>query len=65
MKLDPYFLERRGWISTAESVHPDDPLKTCVCCKCKTDKFEVGQNKNYQTVIKCPNCGWEEVIHDG
>jgi len=35
-----------------------------VCKKCGGDKFYVGSSK-YYTAIVCPNCKWEECIHDG
>ncbi len=33
-------------------------------CKCGCDKMYVGQDSHF-TIIKCPECGNEEVIHDG
>ena len=41
-----------------------DCTETIVCKKCGGDKFIVGQD-DYFTAIKCPNCEWEECIHEG
>ncbi len=64
MKPDPFTRESRGWISAADDESKGDEFLTLVCVKCKTDKFVVGQ-ADYQTILRCPECGWERVVHDG
>lgn len=39
-------------------------LKTEVCKICGGDRFLVGSG-GYKTAIKCANCGWESVVHEG
>lgn len=34
------------------------------CRWCGSTRFEVGQG-SYYTVVRCPECGTEECIHDG
>lgn len=40
-------------------------VKTFVCKDCGTDKFIVGYTDSYETSIKCPNCNYHMVVHDG
>lgn len=42
----------------------DKPMTTVVCVTCGGDKFQVGSG-DWVTAIKCCECGWERVIHDG
>lgn len=35
-----------------------------VCLKCGGDRFHVGHGPHL-TVLKCPDCGWTQVVHDG
>ncbi len=42
------------------------PAETYVCQVCGTSRFLVGCNGHAcLTILKCPNCGWERVIHEG
>ncbi len=41
------------------------PPKRCFCVKCGGTKFLVGSSEACMTIIKCPECGWERVVHDG
>ncbi len=42
------------------------PPNTCLCVKCGGDKFLVGNSPDCPlTIIKCPECGWERVVHEG
>jgi len=43
---------------------PSTPMKRVVCRGCGGDRFQVGSGE-WVTAIKCVNCGWERVIHDG
>ena len=49
--------------TTTQSYKPDEPAKTYIC-ECGNDRLQVG-SAHYLTVIKCPDCKWEDVIHDG
>lgn len=42
-----------------------EPAATCICLKCGNDRFLVGCSDALLTILKCPNCGWERVVHDG
>ncbi len=43
-----------------------EPAKTAYCLMCGNDKFLVGSNNDaLLTILKCPECGWERVIHEG
>ncbi len=64
MSEPPYVLQAQGWKPVAKDAYKGEEVETYVCSKCKTDKFIVGCG-DCQTLLKCPNCGWEEVIHDG
>jgi hypothetical protein len=44
--------------------YEEKPCKVLICKKCGSDKFIVGRG-SYYTAIKCPNCNWEQCIHDG
>lgn len=41
------------------------PIKTYVCSHCGGNQFHVGEGRELNTFIKCVNCEWEMVIHDG
>jgi hypothetical protein len=43
---------------------PTSRLPKFVCKTCGGDKFFVGV-QDYATGIKCPNCGWELIVHVG
>lgn len=40
------------------------PLITLTCATCGGKEFNVGKG-SYRTGIKCVECGWEQVVHDG
>lgn len=40
------------------------PAEKQRCVTCKTDKLEIATG-SYFTAVRCPNCGWENCIHDG
>ncbi len=60
-----------GWGDTEEFKfvgwsYEQEPPGTAYCLKCGNDKFLVGSNFDaLLTIIKCPECGWERVIHEG
>ena len=42
----------------------DEQEKRLACKLCGGASFEVSSG-NYRTVIRCPKCRWELLIHDG
>jgi phage FluMu protein Com len=47
----------------AETEHQSEPTLTR-CGLCGTDRLQVGR-ASYMTILRCPNCKWETVIHEG
>lgn len=57
------FYARPVFVESSQSY--DDHFCTPIRCKtCKTNQLMVGFG-SYLTAVKCPNCGWEEQVHDG
>jgi len=44
--------------------YDDKPAEKIVCVKCGSDRFEVGSG-HCLTVLRCPNCRWEAICHEG
>ena len=70
-KYDPEWEEcddDDGDIDPSEKVPCDlfhvDVDKRYRCKSCGADRFTVGSG-DYQTVIKCTRCGWEDTVHEG
>lgn len=62
-------LDNRGGIILQERgdfniTYDDDKWATYICPICKGDKFIVGAI-DWSTIMKCPTCKWESVIHEG
>jgi predicted nucleic-acid-binding Zn-ribbon protein len=47
-----------------EKTYSGEALATLFCKKCGCSEFMVGSSR-YYTAIKCPECGWEECVHEG
>lgn len=68
-KEDDEYGQRGMYKKTTEKFHvgqcyTSKPAKKLRCKICRGDKFEVGTD-DYFTAIRCPDCGWEECVHDG
>lgn len=63
---EPYEIDKDApkW-HTGQS-YVDKPATQIKCSICGSDKFHVAENEHdYWTGIKCVNCEWESMIHDG